>query len=53
MKIVNLTDLDFRRLLVLYSKELSAFKEQDIELLVFGHMRLDIWTTNGLVTVKD
>jgi hypothetical protein len=47
IRIINNTDIDFRRLLALYSKELSSLK--NIECIVFEPNKIVVWGIDELL----
>jgi hypothetical protein len=49
IRIINNTDQDFRRLLVLYSKEIDSVKSQGIECIVFNSCSVSIFGIDCLL----
>ena len=49
IRIINNTDIDFRRLLVLYSKEINSVKSQGIECIVFNSCSVSIFGLDCLL----
>jgi hypothetical protein len=49
IRIINNTDIDFRRLLVLYSKELALVKGLGIECIVFHSNRMTVFGIDKLI----
>lgn len=54
IRIINNTDQDYRRLLVLFEKELNLIKEKNIELIVFDSCAMTVWGIDEiLLEVRD
>ena len=54
IRIINNTDVDFRRLLVLYRAELDQVRSKNIEAIVFNPNGMDVFGIDELLlTVRD
>lgn len=49
IRIINNTDLDFRRLLLLWSKEINTVKSKGIECIVFDPCKLTVFGIDSLL----